>query len=424
MQLTPLPPLHPPSPHRAWHSTPHPTLPLLSTSLGKTARITSLRSSTPHSVLEGGHTRSIRSTAWKPHLPSQELGLVTGSFDGTAGVWRRDENAGDEDGEREEGEDWEFSVVLEGHDAEVKSLAFSPSGQYLATCSRDKSIWIWEEVDGADEWETVAVLTEHEGDVKCVAWAPTTEGDEGECLASSSYDGTVRVWREDGEGEWGCIGVLEGGEETVWGVAWEGASGPSSASNPDAEADADSKQEVEAEADAQKPKPRRLITCSADTTLRVWKRIEAAEAESGGIPSTMRAAAQGEKWVVEAVLPKAHTRAVYAVAWSERTGRVVSCGGDSRIVVYGEVEGVADGVVGEGEGKKEAGEGEKVEGKKEGEGEKVGPGNWKILATAEMGHGPYEINHVTWCQRFDGKEGEMVVSSGDDGAVRAWEVTE
>ncbi|KFY18512.1 hypothetical protein V491_04769 [Pseudogymnoascus sp. VKM F-3775] len=120
----------------------------------------------------------------------------------------------------------------------------------------------------------------------------------------------------------------------------------------------------------------------------------------------MRAAAQGEKWVVEATLPAAHTRAVYAVAWSEKTGRVVSCGGDSKIVVYGEVE--------EKEG--ESGE-EKADGGK-------GPGKWQILATTEMGHGPYEVNHVTWCQRFDGKEGEMVVSSGDDGAVRAWEVTE
>ncbi|OAF54189.1 Cytosolic iron-sulfur protein assembly protein [Pseudogymnoascus destructans] len=360
MHLTPLPPLHPPSPRRAWHSTPHPTLPLLSTSLGKSAQITSLRTSTPHSILEGGHTRSIRSTAWKPHLRPGELGLVTGSFDGTAGVWRRDEG---DDGEREDGEDWEFSVVLEGHDAEVKNLAFSPSGQYLATCSRDKSIWIWEEVDGADEWETVAVLTEHEGDVKCVAWAPS-EGDEGECLASASYDGTVRVWREDGEGEWGCVGVLEGGGETVWGVAWEGAA-------PDSQPAAESEQEADAE--APKPKHRRLITCSADTTLRVWKRVEAAEAESGGIPSTMRAAAQGEKWVIEATLPAAHTRAVYAVAWSERTGRVVSCGGDSRIVVYGEVEGGADGVVEGGDGEKGEGkEGEKGEGK---EGRR-GRGRW------------------------------------------------
>jgi cytosolic iron-sulfur protein assembly protein CIAO1 len=417
MHLTLLPPLHPPSPNRAWHSTPHPTLPLLSTATGKTALITSLRTHAPHSALEGGHARSVRATAWKPHLPPGRLGLVTGSFDGTAGVWRRDEDGaggmeteissfggargGDGDGgddEREEKEDWEFSVVLEGHDAEVKSLSFSPSGQYLATCSRDKSVWLWEEVDGADEWETVAVLTEHEGDVKCVAWAP--DGDEGgECLASASYDGSVRVWREDGEGEWGCVAVLEGHEGTVWGVAWEG-SGAKSDSERDESADAAPSRST--------PRQSRMVTCSADTTLRVWRRVDGApraEAGTSWIPSTMRAPVQGETWECEAVLPKAHTRAVYAVAWSAETGRVVSCGGDGRVVVYGERASESVGRDGGGTGGK-------------------GGGKWEILATQEMGHGPYEINHVTWCRRFDGGEGEMVVSSGDDGAVRGWGVVE
>lgn len=187
-------------------------------------------------MLEGGHARSVRAVVWKPTTSEGELGVVTGSFDGTAGVWRRDEGAhgGDAEGamgedgeegggeEEEEKEEWEFSVVLEGHDAEIKSVAFSPSGQYLATCSRDKSVWVWEEVDGAGEWETIAVLTEHEADVKMVAWAPGWvrgaggEGEGGfgggegggECLASASYDGKVRIWREDGEGEWGCVGAV------------------------------------------------------------------------------------------------------------------------------------------------------------------------------------------------------------------------
>ncbi|KFZ03933.1 hypothetical protein V502_10541, partial [Pseudogymnoascus sp. VKM F-4520 (FW-2644)] len=183
----------------------------------------------------------------------------------------------------------------------------------------------------------------------------------------------------------------------------------------------DSKTEGEDGADVPKPRARRIITCSADSFLRVWRRVEAAEStDSGAIPSTMRAAAQGETWEIEAVLPAAHTRAVYAVAWSVKTGRVVSCGGDSKIVVYGEVEGGEAKDAEEGAGEKQEVEKEKQEGEKV----EKGPGKWQILATAEMGHGPYEINHVTWCQRFDGGEGEMVVSSGDDGAVRAWVVTE
>jgi WD40 repeat protein len=419
MKLTLLSTLCPESIHRTWFSTPHPTQPLLATaSSDKTVRVYNLRTLTQHSTLEGGHQRSVRCIAWKPNLPPNNLSLVTGSFDSTAGIWRRDEaraqaarletqigGGGDDDNDDEdEGHDWEFSMVLEGHDSEIKGVAFSPSGQYLATCSRDKSIWIWEEVgaEGEDEWETVAVLQEHDGDVKAVSWCPDQGVLGGECLASSSYDDTVRLWREDEEGEWGCVAVLEGHEGTVWGIDWEGL--PKSGG--------------ETEEPTDPARSRRLITCSADATIRVWRKESPLASSSigrgNGIPSTMRPAPGGETWICEAVLPKVHTRAIYSVSWSKKTGRVVSTGSDSTIAIYEERPKAAE-------------PSERDASKLSEETENAQQTEWHVVGSHKMGHGPYEINHVTWCPRFDGgRKGdeEMIATTGDDGSVKVWAVEE
>jgi WD40 repeat protein len=398
MKFTPLSSFTPASKSRSWLSTPHPSLPLLATaSSDKSVRVYSLQSFNLHSTLDDGHKRSIRSVAWKPNLRAGTLGLVTGSFDATAGVWRRSEDqqgdhdatefevradGGSDDGDKH---DWEFSLILEGHDSEIKSVSFSPSGQFLATCARDKSVWIWEEIgsEGEDEWETVAVLQDHEGDVKFVAWA---EIDGVERCASASYDDTIRLWKDDGD-DWGCISVLKGHDGTVWALDWEDVERGRKKGN-----DVEENHEI-------LPCPR-LLSCSADETIKVWRRIPPAEPapvyHSNGIPSTMRPSHSGEEWEVEATLPKVHDRPIYSISWSKKTGRAVSTGSDSRVVVYEERE---------------------AEGKKE----------WVVLATLEGGHGPYEINHVTWCGRFDGGrkgEEEMIVTTGDDGIVRAWALEE
>lgn len=93
-------------------------------------------------------------------------------------------------------------------------MAWAPSGNLLATCSRDKSVWVWE-VDEEDEYECVSVLNSHTQDVKHVVWHPSQE-----LLASASYDDTVKLYREE-EDDWVCCATLEGHESTVWSLAFD-----------------------------------------------------------------------------------------------------------------------------------------------------------------------------------------------------------
>lgn len=72
--------------------------------------------------------------------------LATASFDATVGIWQQVDEAGLEDGDGAGGEggEWEAVDPLEGHDSECKSAEWSSDGRLLATCSRDKSVWVWE----------------------------------------------------------------------------------------------------------------------------------------------------------------------------------------------------------------------------------------------------------------------------------------
>jgi len=306
----------------------------------------------------------------------------------------------EEDGDAEDKEEWSFAVVLDGHESEIKSASYCPTAPYLATCSRDKSVWIWEELED-DNYETVAVLQEHEGDVKCLAWHP-----EEIMVASGSYDDTVRLWKEEveGEGEWACAALLEGFGGTVWWLEFE----PAGIVGWIRDGNGDSDRE---EAEKRKQAGARLVIASDDLTIRIWRRIpkEKNNTQQQGqrLPSILRTNSIAEEWIEEAKLPPAHERAIYAVNWSPYTGRIVSCGSDGRIIIYEERwRDAANKAV-------DTNNTSKTE--------------WVVVGQMHDAHGVAEINHVTWAIRADkGKQygnEEVIVSTGDDGEVEIWTVT-
>ena len=81
----------------------------------------------------------------------------------------------------------ELCKALEGHEEDVKCVAFSRDGCVLASGSSDCTVRIWDVVAGASVCE---VLENHPSRVNCVAFSP-----DGALVASSSLHGTVLLWK-------------------------------------------------------------------------------------------------------------------------------------------------------------------------------------------------------------------------------------
>jgi len=221
------------------------------------------------------HTKTVRSVAWAPSGNT----LATGSFDASVGIYERREDSDDDDSDPAE---WELVYAIEGHETECKSVAYSTTGTSLATCSRDKSVWIWE-VKPDSEFECIMVLQDHSQDVKCLSWHPTED-----ILASGSYDDTINIYVDDPSEDWCSVATLSGHTGTVWSIAWA-------------------------------PRGDYLASSSDDLTIRIWRR-------------------SGEHSWVFAHQLKGHTRSIYSISWGsgkgDNLGWLASTGSDGKINVW------------------------------------------------------------------------------------------
>nr|XP_019046821.1 WD40 repeat protein Ciao1 [Kwoniella bestiolae CBS 10118]OCF25751.1 WD40 repeat protein Ciao1 [Kwoniella bestiolae CBS 10118] len=328
-------------------------------------------------VVSTDHKRTVRSIAWSPDGRT----LASGSFDSTVGVWEEVIPSSDNEDEDQEGvykpdvegedskeeKEWECVTTLEGHESECKSVAFSSDGALLASCSRDKSVWVWEVQPDAD-FECIAVMMEHSQDVKCIAWHPHEE-----ILASASYDSHIHLAFDDPDSDWMLFQKLHAKlpptpltlshdspaslinalipSPTVWSLAFSPDGG--------------------------------YLASGGDLGgIRIWKR-------QGNQPDST--------WT-EVLHLAVHTRSIFSLAWSpspspspEPTdlGLLASAGGDGKIVVF-QLTSFESGV------------------------------SMKPLAAIKDAHGVSDVNSVGWCIREDKKGLGILSSAGDDGSVKVW----
>lgn len=125
----------------------------------------------------GPHGDDVNDVAWHPTQPTK-LAVVCDADDTNVYVW-------DVSGPVP------TRSIVGRHDHGVFAVAYSPTGEFLATASEDSTVRLWSVTTGIE----VAKLA-HPGDVETLAWSP-----DGLTLATGCDDARLRMWTR-GDSDW------------------------------------------------------------------------------------------------------------------------------------------------------------------------------------------------------------------------------
>ncbi|CAG9463036.1 unnamed protein product [Pedinophyceae sp. YPF-701] len=146
--------------------------------------------------------------------------LVVGGEDGKARVWALASVIC-------EGEPPRLLATLSDHGGSVECVRFSPKGNYLLSCSNDRTSFIYElrpgqgraTLGGApnlDNWVVLHALHGHTGDVMDGAWSP-----DGALVATCSIDNSIIVYEASTGRQVAILAGAQGHQGHAKGLAWD-----------------------------------------------------------------------------------------------------------------------------------------------------------------------------------------------------------